>query len=342
MKYPHFAPEGYEVLDEFLQRQNPSMVFFLVDSNTAQHLPAVAQQLAHLPGDFEILEVDPGEESKSLEVAAGLWQTLLEYGADRQSLLISLGGGVVGDLGGFVASTFLRGISFVQIPTSLLAMVDASVGGKTGINFGGLKNQIGTFTHADFVLIDPEFLATLPAEEWSSGHGEMVKHALISGEGWPEMLWKNRAGLQLVDLRTSIQTKWNVVQDDFKEAGKRKWLNLGHTFGHAWESFQLARGTAITHGAAVLQGLHMTLELSELDEVRQSLSERYPWEPVPEEFWDSLWSLMLGDKKNHNGEVRFVLLKDVGQPVADQVIDRETYESALESLNAGGERCPKY
>ena len=341
-KYPYFAPDGYGQLDAVIRELNPTKTFLLVDSNTVTCLPAFVGELPSLAADFEILEIEPGEESKDLEVAAGLWQTLLEYGADRKSLMINIGGGVVCDLGGFVAAAFKRGIPFIHVPTSLLSMVDASVGGKTGINFAGLKNQIGTFTPPEAVLIDPKFLETLPAEEWSSGHGEMVKHALLSGEHWPGILFENRTSLGVERIEQSVAFKHRIVEEDFKEGGLRKVLNLGHTFGHALESLKAAQGQPISHGAAVLQGLHVALALSELDDVRKTLSDRYPWEPVAENLFDALWELQLADKKNEDGAVQFILLEAIGAPEIGVEIDKDQWKKALYELNAGWEKCLRY
>jgi 3-dehydroquinate synthase len=289
--------------------------------------------LAQLDADFEVLEVPPGEESKSLEVAANLWSVLLEYGADRNSLIINVGGGVVCDLGAFIASTYKRGIPFVNVPTSLLAMVDASVGGKNGINFEGLKNQLGTFTKPNFVLIDPDFLATLPQEEWESGHAEMLKHALLSGIRWSELLALEPATLTLHDIEQSVAFKAEIVKEDFKENGKRKILNLGHTTGHAWESYAAVSGNPCTHGAAVIQGLHVALMLSGLQDEQSALAQRYPWQRVAEEALQPLWERQLQDKKNTHGEVRYVLLEHLGRPVWDIEITFERWTAAVLALN---------
>ena len=329
----HFGEAGIQALDALLLSKTPSKVFILVDGNTSQCLPFLAQSLAHLPADFEILEVDPGEESKELEVAANLWHVLLDYGADRNTLLVNLGGGVVCDLGAFIASTFKRGISFVHVPTSLLAMVDASVGGKNGLNFAGLKNQIGTFNEPDLVLIEPKFLETLPESEWESGHGEMIKHSLISGHNWPKILDLRPGQVKLKTISESVAVKEKLVSIDFKEAGLRKVLNLGHTFGHALESLRLAQGNSITHGAAVIQGLHMALELSGLADAQQLLEATYSWIPISDVEVDLLWELQRADKKNEDGMVKFVLLSSVGHPTYGNTITKDRWCTSLAALN---------
>ncbi len=332
--YPFFGPEGYDGLDVLLQELAPTKTFLLVDSNTVNCLSVFVPKLAQLDAEFEVLEVPPGEESKSLEVAANLWSVLLEYGADRNSLIINVGGGVICDLGAFIASTYKRGISFINVPTSLLAMVDASVGGKNGINFEGLKNQLGSFTQPNFVLVDPDFLVTLPQKEWESGHAEMLKHALLSGERWLELLALEPESLALHDIEQSIAFKAEIVREDFKENGKRKMLNLGHTTGHAWESFSAASGKPCTHGAAVIQGLHVALILSGLPEEQSALAQRYPWQLVEEEALQPLWERQLQDKKNANGEVRYVLLARFGAPVWDVEITLERWTQAVLALNS--------
>lgn len=330
---PFFGAEGYARLDQFFQDSTPSKVFFLVDSNTSECLPRVVSQLPHLNADYEVLEVDPGEGSKELEIAASLWQTLLEYGADRHSLLINVGGGMVCDLGAFIASTFKRGITFVHVPTSLLAMVDASVGGKNGVNFGGLKNQIGTFHLPNLVIIDEQHLTSLPESEWRSGHGEMIKHSLISGSDWPFILSAQPGQTDLASIERSVNIKLRVVKDDPHEKGLRKILNFGHTLGHAWESFCQASGQPVPHGMAVIQGLHLALMLSGQPHLQAELARIYPWHPISEEQADALWQLQLGDKKNEGGTVKFVLLQSLGNPQIDQPVDKELWLQRIQALN---------
>ena len=332
--YPFFGSDGYDGLDAILQDLSPSKTFLLVDSNTLDCLSHFVPKLAQLDADFEILEVPSGEESKSLEVAANLWSVLLEYGADRNSIIINVGGGVIGDLGAFIAATFKRGIPFVNVPTSLLAMVDASVGGKNGINFEGLKNQLGTFTEPNFVLIDPDFLASLPSQEWASGHAEMLKHALLSGRYWSELLALKPTNLTLQHLQQSVAFKAEIVREDFQEKGKRKILNLGHTTGHAWESYLAECGTPCTHGAAVIQGLHVALLLSGLVDLQRALAQRYPWQKIEEKALAPLWERQLQDKKNTNGEVRYVLLEELGRPIWDVKISMERWTQAVLALNS--------
>lgn len=331
-----FGAEGFEALDQFLENKQPSKTFVLVDENTAALLPDFAQRLSNLDGEFEILEIPVGEQSKDLEIAAQLWATLLEYGADRNALMINLGGGVVGDLGGFVASTYKRGISFVQVPTSLLAMVDASVGGKTGINFGGLKNQIGTFDEPELVVVEPEFLKTLPKEEWESGHGEMIKHCLLTGSDWPFILQLTPEFDITDEIQRSIGIKSRVVDADFKESGLRKTLNLGHTFGHAWESLMQQKGTPISHGRAVVQGLHLALVLSEQVHLQREVARTYPWVTVDPEDLAQLWTFQLADKKNESGEVQFVLLSSLGNATHGNPVNIETWSACILWLNERG------
>lgn len=337
-----FESEGYELIDKIIAEIKPTKTFILVDSNTSALLPKVIPNMTQLDPAYEILEVDPGEQSKSLEIAAGLWDTLREYGADRKSLLINLGGGMITDLGGFIASTYQRGITFCNIPTSLLAMVDASVGGKTGINFSGLKNQIGTFQRPRSVAIVSSLLQTLPDLEWTSGHGEMIKHALISGAQWPNVLWFNRNGLKSADIARSILVKAETVQQDFKEQGARRLLNLGHTFGHAWEMLHAHLDRPIPHGLCVIQGLHLALHLSGQDELRAELSQRYPWNPVSPEHLTSLWELQRSDKKSEAGQVQFVLLEDLGKATWGNSVDRDEWEEALLELNEDCDLCMRF
>lgn len=334
LQQPVFSSDGFAALDAYLKELTPSKTFLLVDSNTSCCISEFVSQLTQLDPQYEVLEVEPGEESKSIEVASGLWSVLLEYGADRNSLIINLGGGMVLDLGGFVASTFKRGIPFVNVPTSLLSMVDASVGGKTGINIDGLKNQVGTFTNANRVLVEPAFLDSLSDLEWQSGHGEMIKHSLLSARFWPEILQINRKGLLPQHIKDSIDFKLEVVESDFRESGRRKTLNLGHTFGHAWESFHLAAGTPITHGAAVIQGLHLALALSNQKDLRDALNESQPWVMVASEYYEVLWMLMQSDKKNSSGEVQFVLLEKLGKATWGHAISKAQFYTALDQLNA--------
>jgi 3-dehydroquinate synthase len=185
-------------------------------------------------------------------------------------------------------------------------------------------------------------LETLPEEEWKSGHGEMIKHSLISGLNWPEVLNLNSTSLFAAHLVQSIGVKLEVVKADFQEEGLRKILNLGHTFGHAWESFRASEDKPVTHGAAVIQGLHVALKLSDQEDLRKQLAEVYPWEPFENSCFDALWERMLGDKKNRDGVVLFVLLEELAAASWDNEITKEEWERALFELNAGWEPCLSY
>lgn len=282
-------------------------------------------------------EAYTGDVHKTLETLASVWQILSDKGASRHSLLINLGGGMVTDLGGFAAATFKRGFAYINVPTTLLAMVDASVGGKTGINFNGLKNEVGVFAPADSVLIETEFLRSLDAQNFFSGYAEMLKHGLISNEAhWAELLNFNT---DLIDYKylkklvgESVQVKENIVEQDPFEHGIRKALNLGHTVGHAFESLALAENRPVLHGYAVAWGIVCELYLSHLktgfpkEKMRQTIQfikENYGSFTFDCKQYEQLYALMLHDKKNTAGVINFTLLKEIGDISINQTADKD-------------------
>ena len=296
-----------------LDISNYSKVAILVDENTKRDclhkLPKIENAL--------IIEIKSGEEYKNISTCNFIWEQLTINNFDRNSLLINLGGGVIGDMGGFCAATYKRGLDFIHIPTTLLAMVDASVGGKLGIDFKGLKNQIGLFNNPKSVLISSEFLETLVENELKSGFAEVVKHALISDSS----LWVKLKNLPFTDLDwediidTSVQIKNKIVLADPFEKGERKKLNFGHTFGHAIESYYLEKGTPISHGEAVFMGMILETEISDLSETKKNEIKNYilsnfalPYTPKK----SNLHKFLINDKKNQDGRINFTLLSEIG------------------------------
>ena len=271
-----------------------------------------------------------------------------EGGASRHSCMINLGGGMVTDLGGFAAATFKRGINFINIPTTLLSMVDASVGGKTGINFGGLKNEIGVFCDSKFVILDTEFLRTLDAENICSGYAEMLKHGLISDEKmWAELVGFDLAHPDLQQLQRmvgdSVAVKERIVEQDPHEHGIRKALNLGHTFGHAFESWALKR-KPVLHGYAVAFGLIPELYLSVMktgfptEKMRQTVNfikEYYGSLPITCDDYDELIELMRHDKKNQDGIINFTLLGGIGDIRINQSATIDEIKEAFDFFREG-------
>ncbi|WP_431434563.1 3-dehydroquinate synthase [Bacteroides hominis] len=312
-------------------------LFILTDDHT-HHL--CLSQLAGLSVLKDAVEITIGAEDvhKTLETLASVWQVLSEKGATRHSLLINLGGGMVTDLGGFAAATFKRGIAYINIPTTLLAMVDASVGGKTGINFNGLKNEIGAFAPAASVLIETEFLRTLDAHNFFSGYAEMLKHGLISNTShWAELLAFDTEKMDYGYLKKlvghSVQVKKDIVKQDPFEHGIRKALNLGHTVGHAFESLALAENRPVLHGYAVAWGIVCELYLSHLkagfpkDKMRQTIQfikDNYGAFPFDCKQYDRLYEFMQHDKKNNAGVINFTLLKEIGDISINQTTDKDT------------------
>src|SRR5690606_17356227 len=251
--YSVYFERQFNALREFLNKNTYSKIFILTDRNTSEHcLPVVTSLMPELTA-YDLIEIDPGEENKNIDFCIGIWKMMLDFGADRKSLLINLGGGVVTDMGGFAASTFKRGLDFVQIPTTLLSQVDASVGGKTGIDMDGVKNIIGTFTQPKAVFINTTFLTTLADKQVVSGFAEMVKHGLIYDKNYFEEL--KSIDLRQIDdsfIVRSVEIKNDVVTGDPTEKGLRKILNFGHTIGHAIESYSLAHDSfPLLHGEAI-------------------------------------------------------------------------------------------
>jgi 3-dehydroquinate synthase len=337
----HFNENAFKSLNAHLAKKAYSIVFILVDENT--HELCLPQFMAEISGEhqFEIIEIESGEINKNIETCVGVWEALSELGADRKSILINLGGGVLTDLGGFVASTFKRGIDFINVPTTLLSMVDASVGGKTGVDLGSLKNQIGVINQPVMVLVVPDFLDTLDTRQIRSGFAEMLKHGLIQDRLYWEAL---KQAESLEDMKkhilTSIQIKNNVVLQDPTEQNIRKILNYGHTLGHAIESYFLENDSKETllHGEAIAIGMILegylsnkltNLPLVTLEDIKTTFLSRYEKVEFLAEDFDNILQLMKYDKKNSHGKVNFVLLKEIGNPVFDIEIPVELFAEAF-------------
>ena len=320
-------------------------IFILTDQTTHDMCLPKLQNFLCLKGAQSIV-IKAGDTNKTLDSLAEVRTALSQGGATRHSLMINLGGGMVTDLGGFAASTFKRGIDFINIPTTLLAMVDASVGGKTGINFGGLKNEIGVFSDSKFVIINTQFLDTLDHDNICSGYAEMLKHGLISdNKHWAELVGFNLAQPDLAQLQRmvaeSIKVKERIVTEDPHEHGIRKALNLGHTVGHALESFAMKHGRPVLHGYAVAYGMVCELYLSArktdfpTDKMHQTVRfilDHYGRLPYTCDDYPELLELMRHDKKNTSGIINFTLLGGIGDIRINQTATKEEIEEALDFL----------
>ena len=330
-------------LGRAIERCPHDKLFILTDEHTQRLCLPSLKEVSFLKDAVEIC-IGAEDVHKTLETLASVWMALSQQGATRHSLLINLGGGMVTDLGGFAAATFKRGISYINIPTTLLAMVDASVGGKTGINFNGLKNEIGSFAPADSVLIETEFLRSLDAQNFFSGYAEMLKHGLISNTAhWVELLDFNTNNIDYAYLKNmvgrSVQVKEDIVEQDPFERGIRKALNLGHTAGHAFESLALAENRPVLHGYAVAWGIVCELYLSHLkvgfpkDKMRQTIQfikENYGSFAFDCKQYEQLYAFMQHDKKNTSGTVNFTLLKEIGDICINQTADKDTIFEMLD------------
>ncbi len=342
----YFNEEGYLYINNLLKEKNYSVVFILVDENTHEHCLPIFLPKLETNCTIEIIEVVSGEENKNIETCLGIWQTLSDFDGDRKSLLINVGGGVVTDMGGFVASTFKRGIDFINIPTTLLAMVDASVGGKTGVDLGVLKNQIGVINQPEVVIVDPSYLATLEKNQLISGFAEMLKHGLIKDAAYWNTL-KNGVDFDniLAHIYTSVSIKNEVVTIDPTEQGLRKILNFGHTLGHAIESYCLenTEKQTLLHGEAIAIGMVLEAYLAygiqelskvELDEIKSVFAVFYKKMEFSTIDIDAIISLLKFDKKNSHGIVNFVLISKIGEATIDKKIENSLIFDAFNYYKA--------
>lgn len=338
--YPIYFKNSLIELGKFIQESSYSRIFFLVDRHTAEYcLPVVMQALPEL-SEYDVIEIEPGEENKNIDFCIGIWNMLLDFGADRKSLLINVGGGVVGDMGSFAASTFKRGIDFVQVPTTLLSQVDASVGGKTGIDLNQVKNCIGTFSQPKAVFIESIFLNTLDNRQLNSGFAEMLKHGLISDKSY----FTDLQNLNLYNLNNeliykSVLIKNEIVKSDPKEQSIRKILNFGHTIGHAVESYFLGGPSPLLHGEALAIGIiceafishkHNGLSADELNQIVETIKQHFPLVNIPAESYPQVLEYMYNDKKNEKGKIGFALLNKIGGCDFDRFATRE---QIIDSLN---------
>lgn len=336
-----FLDHDFSELNTYLDESNFSKIIILADENTHEHcLPILVGNLeTDIP--FEIIEIEAGEDLKTIETATQLWEILTEFEVDRKALLINLGGGVITDLGGFVASTYKRGIRFINMPTTLLAMCDASIGGKTGIDHGYYKNIVGTFAEAERIFVYPQFLQTLPFIELRSGFAEMLKHGLIAdATHWEELTHIEDLTPDNIipHLQTSMKIKLNIVEKDFKEQNIRKNLNFGHTIGHAYESLFLQQGNAIPHGEAIAAGMIIETHLANLEnlindkvasEIVAGIDKFFPRISIEQFALSNVITLMINDKKNNSGRISFSLLKKIGEGIFDYHVDQYHIQNAI-------------
>jgi 3-dehydroquinate synthase len=343
----YFDLEGYETLAELLTPSRYSKIFILVDENTSQYcLPHLLNNLA-TEIEIEIIELEVGEIHKNIETCTEVWGALSELGGDRKSVLINLGGGVISDLGGFVACTFKRGIDFINIPTTLLSMVDASIGGKNGVDLGSIKNQIGIIREPKAVIVDTHFLNTLPQNEMRSGLAEMMKHGLIFDKKYWDK-FKELKNLNTEDLNQlihqSIQIKNTIVCEDLTENGIRKSLNFGHTLGHAIESCFLENDakTTLLHGEAIAVGMILESYISkeknlltneEYQEIKYIINDIFDRIEFTQNDIDKIIELLIFDKKNEFGKVQFALLDGIGKIKINQESDNTLIYKAFEDYS---------
>lgn len=318
-------------IDGFIKKKNYSSLYIIMDENIMKHCWPILSKESEELRNAEILILEPGEDSKNIELAIQFWQILSEYEADRSSLIINFGGGMVSDFGGFIASTFKRGLDFINIPTSLLAMVDASIGGKTGINLMHYKNQIGVISQANSVFIYPDFLETLDPRHIKNGFAEMLKHGIINDPNhWEDLLnIKNIIPEEIIPyLETSIEIKNRIVEQDPKEKGIRKSLNFGHTIGHLIETWSLQNDEQpIFHGEAIAIGMIIESYLStkkanlpwqDFEKIKEFISNNYSKYPINDSFVNDFKNIVNQDKKKDGKKLNFTFATKIGSVVINQ------------------------
>lgn len=343
----HYTNEVATTLDALTREISPTSTFVLVDSNTAAFVLPQLRADSEVVRSAEVITIHAGDAAKNIETLQRVWHALSQARASRHALLINVGGGVVTDLGGFAAATYKRGIRCINVPTTLLCAVDAAVGGKTGINFDGYKNQVGAFYPADHVIVSAAYFGTLPAGELLSGYGEMIKHGLLDSDDAVSRLLqfdvnsiKSDPERMLQLLRHSVAVKENIVRQDPTEQGIRKALNLGHTIGHAFEELALRRHAPIPHGYAVAWGLVVECVLSSmlrdfdstlLHTLAGYVKDLYGVFEITCDDYPELIELMRQDKKNVTADaLNFTLLRAPGVIVTDVTVAPATVESALD------------
>ena len=336
----------YSSITEKISSDKFSSIFILVDENTDQFCLEIFIKKSGIKL-FNKIIIDSGEDNKNIDTCVSIWDQLNSYKADRKSLLINLGGGVLTDIGGFAASTYLRGIKFINIPTTLLGMVDAAHGGKTGIDFKLLKNQIGVFNEPIEVLLDNEYLKTLSKEEFINGYAEVVKHSLLTNK--PDLTFNSLVKLDLFKdsdyiINSYSKVKNEIVKSDKYESNIRKVLNLGHTIGHAVESYSHISDKIVDlkHGQAIVIGIITELYIShrkfnfplkDVISVKNHLNKYFNSIPLEENDIINIYDLMVYDKKNEGSKINFVLLKEIGKPVIDQIVDKQLFKESFEFYN---------
>ena len=332
-----FGQSGYSILNSLIENNNYSKVSVLVDDNTEKFCLDVFKQIINK--EISIIKISSGEEFKNLGTVTKIWNGMTTQNLDRKSLLINLGGGVITDMGGFAANTFKRGIDFINIPTTLLSMVDASVGSKTGINFNNLKNQIGTFADPKLVVIDEKYLETLSEREVKSGYAEIFKHSLISASIFNLLLENHQLYYNEEIINNSIQIKNKIVSNDKYEQNTRKNLNFGHTIGHALESYFLNKENKLTHGEAITIGMIcesfmsnkiFNLDLELVKKIKNHLLRIFPKVNLQNVNYDEIINLMSFDKKNHLDKLKFVLLKDLGLVKIDTEVSENLIKESFD------------
>lgn len=327
-------------LRALVEEMSPSSVHIITDSNVA------AQVLPSLSLPWPAITVPPGDDSKNISSLSHIWERLIEAGATRKSLVINIGGGVVTDMGGFAAATFKRGVRFINVPTTLLSAVDAAVGGKTGINFAGFKNEIGAFAPADAVIISTACFGSLPSSELLSGYAEMVKHGLLSSPAtYTSLIDRDILSTSPAEmlhlLEESVRVKERIVTEDPFEKGLRRALNLGHTVGHAFESLAMERNRPVPHGYAVAWGILVEIIISHMSEgfpssgihtyARFLKENGYGAPAITCDDYDALIAYMTHDKKNDTpGAINFTLLSSPGIPKIDRTASTEEIRAALD------------
>lgn len=337
----YFDTNCFPFLNSHLALKKYSKIVVLADEITADLIvPAVLSEIATTT-TIEIIEIETGEKEKNINTCIQLWEALQDIEADKKTLLLNVGGGVVCDLGGFIAATFKRGISFINMPTTLLAMVDAAIGGKNGIDLGNIKNQIGTLYYPEAVLINTEYLDTLPENQWRSGFAEMLKHGLIyDKKHWNKLIQFEIFNKEQIkeQIKESVNIKCEIVKKDPEEKNIRKALNFGHTLGHAIESYFL-NTKPILHGEAIACGIvlesylsskKISLNNTDLKLIKATIQKYF--KPIDFSKKDILeiYNLLIFDKKNENGIIQFVTLNEIGNIEINQTFDFQDIEEAFE------------